>query len=74
MVHDRADSIFLLERKKVLDIVRKHPGLTVEFITSKLAKDAFQHRRMVPGVRRHLLDLEEAKKVFKDGAYLWWPK
>ncbi len=74
MVHDRVESIVLLERKKVLAVVRKHPGLSVEFLTSKLAKDAMQHRRMVPGVRRHLLDLEESKKVFKDKLGLWWPK
>ncbi len=74
MALDRTDTIFLLERKKVLDVVRKWPGMNVTWITAKLAKDALQHRRLVPGVRRHLLDLKDAKKIFKSGDDSWWPK
>ena len=74
MVRDREDTIFLLERKKVLDVVRKWPGMNVTWITSKIAQDAFAHRRLLPGVRRHLNDLEEDRKVFQNRDDTWWPK
>jgi len=76
---DSSEAIFLKEKRRVLQLVRKHPGKTCRMLAALAAENAFQHKRLVKEFRLHLRDLEEARKVFRGTpdpvtGDTWWAK